>query len=154
MTIVLFAQLFSQCKIVGRPMESQGLEDGHRNITRGTSVAEKGTLVIRDKRHSKYFNRLKDYCNPYTCAGSQCSSSSSNPCVKGQYLCRGFVEIACKEDAEDFIQSPSFFCLQNLPKYGFAKCFPYYKWVRLSTGEKVKQTVNCTCTRNWAISDI
>ena len=39
-------------------------------------------------------------------------------------MCRGFVEIVCKGEMEDLIQSLSFRCLRNIPDYGFAKCFP------------------------------
>ena len=68
---------------------------------------------------------------------------------------RGFLEIACKEEMEGLIQSSSIRCLRNIPDYGLAKCFPSkYRWVTLSTGERVKQTVNCGCRENWAIHDI
>ena len=56
---------------------------------------------------------------------------------------------------EDLIQFPSIRYLRNIPDYGLAKCFPSeYRWVTLSSGERVKQTVNCGCGENWAINYI
>ena len=64
-------------------------------------------------------------------------------------MCRGFIETACEEEMEDLIHSPSFRCLRNIPDYGLAKCIPSeYRWVTLSSGERVKQTVNGRCEEN------
>ena len=78
-----------------------------------------------------------------------------------KFLCEGsihvqrFYETACKEEMEDLIQSPRIRYLRNIPDYGLAKCFSSeYRWVTLSSGERVKQTVNCGCGENWAINYI
>ena len=53
------------------------------------------------------------------------------------------------------MQFPSIRYLRNIPDYGLAKCFPSeYRWVTLTSGERVKQTVNCGCGENWAINYI
>ena len=146
--LVLFAEVLLPSQILGKPLESRDRSgSGSDRTLQGTSNAVNGTSGTREKRDSTNDSEyLKSYCKKYQCSGSQCSSS--DPCEKGRYMCRGFPEVACKEEPEDFIQSPGWKCVRNIPKYGFQKCFPIYgKWVTLD-GKRVRQTTSCGCHEN------
>ena len=132
---------------LGKPLESQELEQWDQNITEGkleASHAVNRTPGIRGKRDSSDCSGyLKTYCAP-----TITFSSSGNNCEKGRYVCLGYHEAVCKNSARTFSWTISIACNRNIYQYGYPRCFAKYKKVIIKTGQGDKcvwQTESCSC---------